>query len=65
MARFYQCFPIAQNTKCENPDKHRAFANFSYNPKRITKRNSLILAKMRGFCVYRGPPGVFSIKDKK
>lgn len=57
MARFYQCFPIAQNTKCENPDKHRAYANFLYNPKRITNQKSLILAKMRGFGVNRGPPG--------
>ena len=65
MARFYQCFPKAITLHGETPNKYRRPVPCEADPKRITKRNSLILAKMRGFCVYRGPPGVFSIKDKK
>ena len=65
MPKFSHCFPKVKPSSSETPDKIRASALPEDDPKRITKRNSLILAKMRGFCVYRGPPGVFSIKHKK
>ena len=53
---FYHCFPKAKPTNGETPDKIRASAPTEDDPKRITYRNSLILAKMRGFAVNRGPP---------
>lgn len=56
MPTFSHCFPKVKPSPSENPDKIRAFANIEDDPKRITYRNSLILAKTRGFCVYRGPP---------
>ena len=52
----YQCFPKASSPLGETPYKHRRPAPMRIDPKRITFRNSLILAKMRGFCVNRGPP---------
>lgn len=52
----YQCFPKALNPHGQSPYSHRAPAHSEDDPKRITFRNSLILAKMRGFCVNRGPP---------
>lgn len=56
MPTFSNCFPKVKPSPSETPDKIRAFANIEDDPKRITNANSLILAKTRGFCVYRGPP---------
>lgn len=60
MPKFSHCFPKVTPSPSETPDKIRAFAITEDDPKRITYRNSLILAKMRGFCVYRGPPANFT-----
>jgi hypothetical protein len=60
MPKFSHCFPKVTPSPSGTPDKIRAFALPEDDPKRITYRNSLILAKMRGFAVYRGPPGDFS-----
>lgn len=60
MPTFSHCFPKVKPSTNETPDKIRAFANIEDDPKRITYRNSLILAKTRGFCVYRGPPANFT-----
>lgn len=60
MPMFSHRFPKVTPRHDENPDKIRAFAIPEDDPKRITYRNSLILAKKRGFCVYRGPPANFT-----
>lgn len=60
MPKFSHCFPKVTPSPSETPDKIRAFASPEDDPKRITYRNSLILAKTRGFCVYRGPPANFT-----
>lgn len=60
MPMFSHRFPKVTPSHDENPDKIRAFAIPEDDPKRITYRNSLILAKKRGFCVYRGPPANFT-----
>ena len=60
MPKFSHCFPKVKPSPSETPDKIRAFAPPEDDPKRITYRNSLILAKTRGFCVYRGPPANFT-----
>ena len=60
MPKFSHCFPKVTPSLSETPDKIRAFAQPEDDPKRITYRNSLILAKTRGFCVYRGPPANFT-----
>ena len=60
MPKFSHCFPKVTPSPSETPDKIRASAIPEDNPKRITYRNSLILAKTRGFCVYRGPPANFT-----
>lgn len=57
---FSHCFPKPTSQNGATPDKIRAFALPEDDPKRITYRNSLILAKTRGFCVYRGPPANFT-----
>jgi hypothetical protein len=56
MPTFSHRFPKVTPRHDENPDKIRASANIEDDPKRITNANSLILAKTREFCVYRGPP---------
>ena len=60
MPMFSHRFPKVTPRHAENPDKIRASAHIEDDPKRITSRNSLILAKTRGFCVYRGPPANFT-----
>ena len=60
MPKFSHRFPKTTPRPDENPDKIRSFAHIEDDPKRITYRNSLILAKTRGFCVYRGPPANFT-----
>ena len=60
MPKFSHCFPKVTPSPSETPDKIRASAPTEDDPKRITYRNSLILAKTRGFCVYRGPPANFT-----
>ena len=60
MPKFSHRFPKVTPRHDENPDKIRASAYPEDDPKRITYRNSLILAKTRGFCVYRGPPANFT-----
>lgn len=60
MPKFSHRFPKVTPRHDETPDKIRAFAHPEDDPKRITYRNSLILAKTRGFCVYRGPPANFT-----
>lgn len=60
MPMFSHRFPKVTPRHDENPDKIRASAHIEDDPKRITYRNSLILAKTRGFCVYRGPPANFT-----
>ena len=60
MPKFSHCFPKVTPSPSEPPDKIRASAHIEDDPKRITYRNSLILAKTRGFCVYRGPPANFT-----
>lgn len=60
MTMFSHRFPRVTPRQDENPDKIRASAHPEDDPKRITSRNSLILAKTRGFCVYRGPPANFT-----
>ena len=60
MPKFSHRFPKVKPSPSETPDKIRAFAHIEDDPKRITYRNSLILAKTRGFCVYRGPPANFT-----
>lgn len=60
MPKFSHRFPKVKPSPSENPDKIRASAPPEDDPKRITYRNSLILAKTRGFCVYRGPPANFT-----
>lgn len=57
MARFYQCFPKAITLHGETPYKYRRPVPCEADPKRITYQKCLILAKMRGFGVNRGPPG--------
>ena len=60
MPKFSHCFPKVKPSPSETPDKIRASAIPEDDPKRITNANSLILAKTRGFCVYRGPPANFT-----
>ena len=60
MLKFSHRFPKVTPSPSETPDKIRAFTLPEDDPKRITYRNSLILAKTRGFCVYRGPPANFT-----
>ena len=60
MPKFSHRFPKHTPPNGATPDKIRAFAPPEDDPKRITYRNSLILAKTRGFCVYRGPPANFT-----
>ena len=60
MPKFSHRFPKVTPRYGETPDKIRASAPPEDDPKRITYRNSLILAKTRGFCVYRGPPANFT-----
>ena len=60
MPKFSHCFPKVTPSPSETADKIKAFAHIEDDPKRITYRNSLILAKTRGFCVYRGPPANFT-----
>ena len=60
MPKFSHCFPKVKPSPRETPDKFRASAPTEDNPKRITNANNLILAKTRGFCVYRGPPANFT-----
>ncbi len=60
MPKFSHRFPKAIYRLDENPDKIRSFAHIEDDPKRITRRNNLILAFMRGFGVFRGPPRHFT-----
>jgi hypothetical protein len=60
MPKFSHRFPKVTPRHDENPDKIRASAHLEDDPKRITYRNSLILAKMLGFAVNRGPPANFT-----
>ncbi len=60
MPKFSHRFPKVTPSPSETPDKIRASAIPEDDPKRITYRNSLILAKTRGFYVYRGPPANFT-----
>lgn len=60
MPKFSHCFPKVTLRHDEYPDKIRDSAIPEDDPKRITYRNSLILAKTRGFRVYRGPPANFT-----
>ena len=61
----YQCFPTAFSQFGWNPCKHKAPAQTEDDPKRITFRSSLILAKTRGFAVNKGPPSDSSGMCKK
>ena len=65
MPTFSHCFPKVKPLPSETIDKIMAFALSGDDPKRITYRNSLILAKMRGFAVNRGPPANFTENVRK
>ena len=60
MPMFSHRFPKVTPRHDENTDIIRASAHIEDDPKRITYRNSLILAKTRGFCGDRGPPANFT-----